>query len=244
MTNVNETNRKPDAQFGDTTHDSVNTVEALLKADGPNPSKPRAAPLHIRGQSNAHGIILQNQDDTVQNQEGKANIYWYSDAGERIGAITAHPFDNQYSVYTKAGPIGDGDTGLSKRWDLSGGSDDSLARLTSINGSATLNIDSDSGSNSAVNYVENGDEKARIQYKPGADAVFFEDVDNSANDIIWYLGNQLNFTGLSLVGLREIDNPTAADTVNQEFAWDSTNDRWLYEDSGGTVHYFTPDGTL
>jgi len=53
-----------------------------------------------------------------------------------------------------------------------------------------------------------------------------------------------SFEEVPMTGLREIENPTAGDLSDQEWAWDATNSRWLFKDSSGTAHYFTPDGTL
>ena len=45
-------------------------------------------------------------------------------------------------------------------------------------------------------------------------------------------------------GATEYAAPTASDLANRERAFDTTNNRWLYKDSSGTVHYWTADGTL
>lgn len=54
----------------------------------------------------------------------------------------------------------------------------------------------------------------------------------------------VSLNDVPVTGLHEYSDPTAGDLGSREFAWDNTNDRWLFKDSSGTVHYFTPDGTL
>jgi hypothetical protein len=45
-------------------------------------------------------------------------------------------------------------------------------------------------------------------------------------------------------GVTEYAAPTASDLANRERAFDTTNNRWLYKDSSGTVHYWTADGAM
>jgi len=54
----------------------------------------------------------------------------------------------------------------------------------------------------------------------------------------------IEWQGNPLTQLREIENPAPSDLGDREWAWDATNSRWLFKDSSGTAHFFTPDGTL
>jgi hypothetical protein len=91
-------------------------------------------------------------------------------------------------------------------------------------------------------------------------SIYWEDVTDDV-DWEWASGfnGALNLIGDSLllqfkpdkinlqspvVNLREISNPGPADLSGGEWAWDATNGRWLFKDSAGTAHYFSPDGTL
>lgn len=108
-------------------NESVKTEEELITpADAstqPGSGISQTISQAIRAPDTARAIVLQNQDDTQQNGEGKASIYWYSDSGERLASTVAHPTDNHYSIYTKSDAVGNGDTGLEKRLDIGGGSE-------------------------------------------------------------------------------------------------------------------------
>jgi len=112
------TNLTADIDATNGTFNSVNTIEALMKADGALPTYRRNAPLSLRGSDLGAGLVLQNQNDSVSQGEGRANIIWASDAGERIATMTAHPFDNHWSLYVKPDPIGSGDTSPVKAIDI------------------------------------------------------------------------------------------------------------------------------
>ena len=108
---------------------SVSTAKALLDANDVWSVPDRDAPLQIVGSTDGYGIQLQPQNDTDDTGPGRANIGWIT-AGEATGtpergAVLAwHPSDNTLHAYTKADPVGSGNTALAKRLDIGGGATD------------------------------------------------------------------------------------------------------------------------
>jgi hypothetical protein len=56
--------------------------------------------------------------------------------------------------------------------------------------------------------------------------------------------SELDLVQTPVQGLKEYAGPANSDLSPGEFAWDSTNNRWVFKDESGTGHYFTPDGTF
>jgi hypothetical protein len=101
---------------------------------------------------------------------------------------------------------------------------------------SSIGIKNDSGRTRTLYALNDGANFARFQFD-GNNVVFLK------RDRL-QLRRRLDVNENPAVGLREISNPSADDLESQEWAWDSSDDRWLYKDSSGTVHHFSPDGTL
>lgn len=180
-------------------------------------------------------------------------INWYDSSGRRVSALVADVADQDLSLYAKA------PTGSRKAMDLNYGGRALELRLQNMSSFFVSGGDNETGT--PVIGIEAGD-------KRGDSVLRFVDHNNRG---IWSLfrdsstsnrfrifnhitgqtaisvstrSNSVNFHGNSLVGLRELQNPTTSDLHPQEWAWDATASRWLYRDSSDTVHYFNPDGTF
>jgi len=225
------------------------TSSSAPKVAGANVN--RLSPLFIRGSNDGAGLILQSQDDTVSNGEGRANIYWYSagnsTAPERLAAMEAEAADNEFSVYTKADALGSGSTGLEKRINIPSEQKTKIEFTNSLS-DTVVQIGAADNSDALIKFGNNNDGlRGAFGYNAVNGLTQWDDLANNRR-VLFYNSDfsppYLSFNSTAVSGLREISNPAPADMLSQEWAWDSTNSRWLYKDSSGTSHYFTPDGTL
>jgi len=231
---------------------AVSTDEALIKAidDWNGPTK--SGPLQVLGSADGQGLQLQNQDDSQSTGPGRANITWWSHgdatgAAEQLAALTSHPSDNHFSIYTKTDGVGAGDTGVTKRVNIPGGIEQTEFKIQS-NEDAYLRLFADhdgaGGGRPILDLLSNNNSKFQLRYSPTNDQLQLRDIVNGRTIAVYEHGDpEWNWLGTPMSGLREISNPTPADLFSGEWAWDATDDRWMFKDSGGTVHGFTPDTT-
>lgn len=238
---------------------SVDTVEELINldaadlVDGGNtyPSAIRAA-----NEGNSGGLLIQSRQsaDAKGDPGYQANIDFVSGDGERIARVSADRFEPQINWYLRPTPM-DGSFGTPQsRMTLNGLGNDSTSsdrtRLLVGNydgGSTAIEAASTDG-DATIGWRTGGaagDRVFRIYWDVSRDYIRFRDEVNGVDAASYRNTEQRwHWQNKPMTGLREISNPTAADLYDQEWAWDATNGRWLFKDSGGAAHYFTPDGTL
>jgi hypothetical protein len=199
-------------------------------------------------------LLMQALDDDGTTEEQRANIEWISTDGELLGSMTAHSPDNHWSVYTRDGPLDGTEGNLTKRFDIMGDGASVDTYLTDVrrlylrnDGAGTdsteLRIQPDAGGDGTVQFNE---ENTKMWYLRSRSNGYFRLYNFAAGAPTWEVSpsNSINYAGNPQEGLANYDAPTSADLRPSEWAWDSTNDRWVFCDESDTVHYFTPDGTV
>lgn len=188
------------------------------------------------------------------NPEAKYNGFsWYAPNGRRVGSFVADITDQDLSLYTKA------ESGVRKAFDLDYSDDELNLRFQNMgglfvsgsdatDGDTTIGIAAGTGrGDSILRFVnENGECVWSIIRDTSTDEnlrLYNSRIQQTAFTVETTT-NTLNLYGNSVIGLREIANPAPDDLYPQEWAWDSTQSRWLYRTSNNTVNYFEPDGTL
>jgi hypothetical protein len=238
---------------------SVETDDALLDALDNWTEPAESAPLSISATTKGHAINFQNIEDkptdSANSQLQYATQYFYT-AGtenggtpEQLALFGSDANDEELSIYTKADAVGSGNSQTHKRMDIEAGTPETEVRITSLNSETRLRVEGQNDNRSYLDWMNGGEFEFSLFYDPSVGtegAMEFFDLEGGNGKVLTYeKDNRLwDFNDASVSGLREISSPTAGDLASQEWAWDSTNSRWLYKDSGGTVHYFTPDGTL
>lgn len=205
-------------------------------------------PARIQSPDSNIALGLQLQDpDAANGENGYSTILGFYNGppnNEQIGQLSADN-TNEMSIYTRTLPLSDTATegDFAKRLNFSAGSQNSIIRMKSPE-YCEVNLQSQN-SNPNLKWVQAGQDRMGVFYSTGSDDFRFNDYVNSNVALRYaYADEAWNFAGSKIRGLREISNPVASDLLDQEWAWDATNSRWLYKDDGGTAHYFTPDGTL
>ncbi|MFC6733656.1 hypothetical protein [Haladaptatus sp. DYSN1] len=213
-----------------------------------------------RGELNIKGtfpqIALQAPAD-----EKYAGMNWYNEQGERLVTLTADVPDNELSMYVKPDPQGSGNTQPMKLLDIHYAAAKPSVEWKNVNlfkvtGGDTdvhtgdVYLDIGSGKETGDAFFRFLDEQNRPRWSifmdasVGKDLQFYNHERGDSTLTLDLDANRINVHGNPVFGLREVTNPTPESLVSQEWAWDATNSRWLYKDSKGTTHFFTPDGTL
>lgn len=188
-----------------------------------------------------------DNNDAATDTDAYAAMLTYRDENDSIIARTAaDAAHNHWGVYTRANPLSDPSGARIKRLNVAGGSentniiayggDSADARFRiNTNGTGSPIIDYDSGGNRVVQYLN--DEKNTWRA---------DDLARRTRLFRYHLGQipRLNIESNPVSGLREIKEPTSEKMFAQEWAWDKTDNRWLYKDSNEEVHWFRPCGTL
>lgn len=240
-------------------HESVSTDEALLDALDNWTDPAETAPLSISATTKGHTINFQNIEDKPTDPENSqlqyATQYFYT-AGtenggtpEQLALFGSDANNEELSIYTKSDAVGSGNTQTHKRMDIEAGAPETEVLITSLDSETRLRVEGKNENRSYLDWMNDGEFEFSLFYDPsvGTEGTmeFFDLAGGNGSVLIYEKDNRLwDFNDAAVSGLREISSPTAGDLASQEWAWDSTNSRWLYKDSGGTVHYFTPDGTL
>lgn len=244
--------------------EAISTDEALinsvLRANAPedwvNPTTGEDTPAVIRTNDANRALALQVQNDEKEDSEGdlkpgySATIDWLSTEGERIGRLAGDPGDRHLHVYVKADAVGSGDTQPRPHTRFEADADWTTLYVGDIEEADTRIVVGSPVADGSSRIVFNNQESSQMRmefkhFSGTGDTFRFYDHQNSIVPLSYdFSVPRWNFEGTATYGLREITNPSASDLINQEWAWDATNSRWLYRDSDGTAHYFTPDGTL
>jgi hypothetical protein len=208
--------------------------------------------------SSGWALLMQNADDLGSAGDRYATIGQYtsgdanSGTPERFFLFSGDVQDEEVSLYTKADAVGSGDSEPVKRIDIDAGSAQTEVAVESYTSSAKLSLNpaTQSGGGS-VSYIDWRDEfstQIRQYFNPGSGTsgqFFWYDAVNGATFMKYDIADAtLRLENTPIARLREISNPTEFDLDLGEWAWDSTNDRWLFRDSSGTAHFFNPDGSL
>jgi len=163
--------------------------------------------------------------------------------------------DHEVSLYTTTDPKGSISSTPLKRLDIEMGGDSEQVQWTRT-GAHVVEAGSSTGALQLIGRPDNNTQDVRREYWDENNPVWETRLDRSRSDRFVLLnetngtayevttGLTIEFNGNPLTQLREISNPTAGDLGDREWAWDATNSRWLFKDSGGTAHFFNPDGTL
>ncbi|MFC6836143.1 hypothetical protein [Halomarina ordinaria] len=202
------------------------------------------------------GIAIQTAAESTY-----AGIFWYNKLGERMVQLVTDEPDQELSMYVKADAKGSGNTQPKKALDVQFGTADAFVAWKNfesfqLTGQSTPGRD---GSISLQLHAGNEDAYTQLSFFDSTDTRQWSLEADTGDDGVLHLwdhvaddvtvafapdGGGIDVSGTPVLGLREITDPSPGDLRSQEWAWDATDDRWLYRDSGGTVHYFTPDGTL
>jgi hypothetical protein len=228
---------------GEETHvDRLSVGEALS-----NISSGYEGLLNVRGQLPQIGL-------QVPDGEKYGGINWYNEAGERLITMVADVPDDELSIYVKGNEQGSGNTQPIKAMDLNYGTEQLFVDWKNINkfhilgpeaglpdenvrfvlqpqgeaGSAHMQFTDHTGTAIWSTYMDTNN-AFHLYNHPGGVPVLSVDPETNA----------ISFNGNPLTQLRELSDP--AETLPREWAWDATGGRWIYRDSGGTVHYFSPD---
>ena len=209
-------------------------------------------PVRLHSDPTNHALALQWRDDSANGGSsgyGVAGPTYVSENGEEVGHFWADN-DNEISLYSRSIPLSETATDagqFQKRWNVQAGEAQTFASYRGDSG-VFLSLTSRDDSTVTYSIAADGSTRFAMQYDhdlgPEGSARFLSP--SVGNDLLWFdiASDRIDWQGNSQTGLREVENPTPSDLGDCEWAWDATNKRWLYKDLGGTVHYFTPDGTL
>jgi hypothetical protein len=221
---------------------SVSTDEIDINTESlPSYVNESGVPLGIgvsSGPSNYALALQLNDRDAPQGEPGySTSLAFFNDAtssgvAEEIANISADN-QNELSVYTRNKPLdGTDPSAYEKRFNINAGFPQT-----------TIEILSPTGSSQNLVFKDSDEIKWRLWSRDNGNLYLLNRNGEQVVEI-FQDDNYVNWKSNRLFGLREISNPSTGDLLDQEWAWDSTNGRWLYRDSNGTVHYFTADGTL
>lgn len=250
--------------------DSLDADEGVINNPSISTTNFLESPLRIKGAAangGGHGISLVPYDDgTYNSNSDKAPVRWYDSTGSFLFQILAHEKDDEMSFYGR-----DANGNMVKKIDIENG-DPTTAVMTLENtrdfsmvhagGDAKSVTRTDTNYSYIQTQSDQEDSELRLAAPPnganGNDTAgiwrFIRDHSRDGElrlkshgegqDYVNLLGGTIDWLGNQMIGLREISTPSTSDLASREWAWDATNGRWLFKDSGGTVHFFTPDGTL
>jgi hypothetical protein len=194
----------------------------------------------------ALGLQLADNDAANGGSGYSTGLGWFGSNGEEIGHLSADN-TNEISWYTRSLGLSESAGGgdIPKRLNISAGNTTTLIEIVS-NGSSRLQITAkNSSSQSMFSLVGPSGTGLTWRYQPDTDIVqWWDDRNNHLMQQYVRVDQSLDLQGTVRYNRREILNPTASDLKDGEQVWDLTNDRMLYRDGSGTVHYFNPDGTL
>jgi hypothetical protein len=186
-------------------------------------------------------------------------INWYNAMGERLITMVADAPDYELSIYTKPDEQGSGNTQPIKALDINYGTKLLSVDWKNINKFHVLGPEAGL-SDENVRFVlqpQGSAGNAHIQFTDHTGAAMWSSFMDANNDNAFHLYNHhrgdpvlsvdpetnaIGFNGNPLTQLRELSEPTEIQL--QEWAWDMKEERWLYRDSKGTIHYFNPDGAF
>lgn len=214
----------------------------------PNITTPAGAriPSTIQTPSGNIALALAQLDQSASpgSAGAKAAIGYFASSGEQI-AQTDIDSDLEYNIYTRDADLSSA-TDLIKRFNIDAGVADTNVSIGGGIGNTTVRVAAaEAGKDATLSVGGSTGVQTAFRWNAGPDVT--QMVDIASDRVIWQFNNgfsrpAMDWGGTGHYGLREISNPVAGDLLGGEWAWDSTNSRWLFKDSGGTMHNFTPDG--